>query len=68
MGAASALSDPQDFYDRDDRPGESICLRCLLTVRGSRRIPLEEAKLEHRIVCAFKERSPIRVPRPSKQI
>ena len=50
----SHLAGRRDYYDRDDRSDNNICLRCFLTVQGSRWESPEEAKLEHKKLCPFR--------------
>ena len=52
--------DPQDFYYPDPhvRPGEVICLHCLLTVKESNWQSLEEAAREHLTLCPFRDGPP----------
>ena len=68
MGAVIRFPGRRDFYDRHDRPDESICLRCFLTVQGSRWESLEEAKLEHKKLCPLAGSPAIRLPSVSRQL
>lgn len=41
----------REFHRRPDRPEESICLSCFLTVRAAKPRRLEDAEDAHRRVC-----------------
>jgi hypothetical protein len=63
MGAVLAFTNPHDYYDRDDKQDESICLRCFGTVRGSRWESLAESKLGHKLLCSQRDRPLIQLQR-----
>jgi hypothetical protein len=68
VGTTIPISEPRDFYDRNDKPNESICLRCFLTVRGSRWESLEAAKREHKTACAFRDCQPRAQVKPTSSL